>query len=150
MKMVEKHDRIWAIYPEYFDSGITRHLGRRIRKELAQPSPTLDELFDCAKKLGLTPVKEPNIAYPAFWWKKKGRLLVRKEWSKSETLEHLAMEYVELRKTQGMPSDKKDGGSKETGKSHKRDYHKGSQKSWKERKKAANKKKSGKKGKKNK
>ena len=104
--MVEKHDRIWAIYPEYFDAGITRAQGRKIRKELAQPSPTLDELFDCARTLNLTPVKETNIAYPAFWWRKKGRLLVRKEWSKSETLEHLAMEFSEYRKVHGLPGTK--------------------------------------------
>ena len=131
--MVEKNDRIWAIYPEYFDSGITRKLGRRLRKEVSIPSPTLDELFDCARKLDLSPVKEANAAYPSFWWRKKGRLLVRQEWSKTETLEHLAQEYVEYRKVNGMPG-KKEEGPKETGK---KNYHKGGKMSWKDRKKGA-------------
>ena len=130
--MVEKHDRIWAVYPEYFDSGIPRNLGRKVRKDIAQPSPTLEELYSCAMKLGLSPVKESNVAYPAFWWKKKGRLLVRKEWSKSETLEHLAMEYAELRRIHGMPGQQ-DETDKST--SHKHDHRKGSKKSWKDRKK---------------
>lgn len=140
--MVEKNDRIWAIYPEYFDSGITRKLGRRLRKEMAQPSPTLDELFACARKLDLSPVKEADVAYPSFWWRKRGRLLVRKEWSKTETLEHLAMEYAEYRKVHGMPGAKEES-SKESGK---RDYHKGGKKTWKDRKKTTK----GKKGKRNK
>ncbi len=143
--MVEKHDRIWAIYPEYFDAGITRAQGRKIRKELAQPSPTLDELFDCARKLDLTPVKETNVAYPAFWWRKKGRLLVRKEWSKSETLEHLGMEFLEYRKEHGLPGTK-DGEKAEAQKRDSHKPHKGHKpapRSWKDRKKG----KKGKKGK---
>jgi signal recognition particle subunit SRP19 len=107
--MVEKHDRIWVVYPEYFDSGITRHLGRKVRKELALQSPTLDELFDCAKNLNLSPVKEAGVAYPSFWWRRRGRLLVRKEWTKSETLEKLGKEYASYRETHGMPDRKNDG-----------------------------------------
>jgi len=142
--MVEKHDRIWALYPEYFDSGITRHLGRKVRIELAQPSPTLDELFDSARKLDLRPVKESNIAYPAFWWNRNGRLLVRQEWSKSETIKRIAMEIAERRKIMGVPGQQNEAGKKDQSK--KRDYHKGSKKAWKDRKKG----KKGKKGKKDK
>jgi signal recognition particle subunit SRP19 len=140
--MVEKHDRIWAIYPEYFDAGITRLQGRKVRTDLALPTPTLDELFDCARKLNLTPVKEPSIAYPAFWWKKRGRLLVRKEWSKTETLERLGTEYVEYRKIHGLPGEKDDStvSSKKLvpRKPHKGAKGKGSKptiRSWKDRKK---------------
>ena len=67
----------------------------------------------------------PSCSYPSFWWRKKGRLLVRQEWSKTETLERLAAEYAEYRKVHGMPGKKEEPGKKDGGK---RNYHKGGKK----------------------
>ena len=146
--MVEKHDRIWAIYPEYFDSGVPRGRGRRIPKDLAVHTPTLDELFHCAGKLDLTPVKEPEVAYPAFWWRTRGRLLVRKEWSKTETLRRLAAELDEHRRVHGSPGDRDDTRLEPAKRSVPRPHpgQKPAPRSWKDRKKGSK----GKKGKKGK
>ena len=132
--MVEKHDRIWVLYPEYFDSGISRHHGRKVSKELSIPSPTLDELNECARKIDLSPVKEVDIAYPGFWWKKRGRLLVRKEWSKSETLARMAKQLIELRNRRGVP-DKAIETQKKT-RAVKKVQAKDRKKRWKDRKKS--------------
>lgn len=138
--MVEKQDRIWALYPEYFDARVPRRIGRRVKTELALPGPTLNEMHECAMKLDLTPVKEPEIAYPAFWWRKNGRLLVRQEWSKSDTIRKLARHLVEFRKVNGVPDEST---GKDTGKEHssrkkdkksKKNYAKGMTKRWKKKK----------------
>ncbi|MCK4614765.1 MAG: signal recognition particle subunit SRP19/SEC65 family protein [Thermoplasmata archaeon] len=132
--MVEKHDRIWALYPEYFDSGVTHQRGRRVKKELALPSPTLDELHECARILNLSPVKEPNAAYPGFWWKKRGRLLVRKKYPKSVVIRRIAEQLVELRRTRGMPDQGAEGSKKDQ--AVKKLQHKDRKRDWKAHRKS--------------
>ncbi len=79
----------WVIWPIYFDLDASRMNGRKISKEMAFKNPSIDEIFNAAKKLGLNPVKE-NKAYPGRWWRKEGRVLVEKKFSKMETIRKIA------------------------------------------------------------
>lgn len=103
--MVERHDRIWALYPEYFDTGIPRRRGRRISKEHGINNPTLDELFSCAKTLGFSPVREDTVAFPSYWWRKRGRVLIRKVVTKTQAIHMIGAELIELRKRKAETED---------------------------------------------
>ncbi len=69
---------IFIVYPEYFDSKLTRREGRRVPLNLAVPNPMIDELAFIAHKLGWQVSVEKDAAYPRCWWNRKGRLVVEK------------------------------------------------------------------------
>ncbi len=130
--MVERHDRIWALYPEYFDTGIPRRKGRRIRKDHGIQNPTLDELYSCAKTLGFSPVREDTVAFPSCWWRKRGRLLIRKVVTKSQSIHMIGNELIELRKRKAETEDD-DPKTLERKKRH--DQKKDTKSKWKDKKK---------------
>ncbi|MEM3586185.1 MAG: signal recognition particle subunit SRP19/SEC65 family protein [Candidatus Jordarchaeaceae archaeon] len=74
---MRKKDKI-ILYPEYFDSKITRGKGRRVPLNISVPSPTLEELALVSKRLGYDFEVEPESAHPSNWWRKQGRLLINK------------------------------------------------------------------------
>ena len=78
------------LWPEYFDSNLSRSRGRRISKDLAVPSPTAEELYQVCRKLGLSPDLDKDKAHPSRWFDPKGRLKVIKEYSKQETISRVA------------------------------------------------------------
>ncbi len=78
----------WVIWPIYFDSEASRKDGRKIAKEIAVRNPTIDEIFQAARKLGLNPLKEEK-AHPKRWWRKEGRLLVEKKGRKIDVLKSI-------------------------------------------------------------
>lgn len=69
---------VFIIYPEYFDSKLSRRGGRRVPLNLAVPNPTVDELASVAHKLGWRISVEADASYPRCWWNKRGRLIVEK------------------------------------------------------------------------
>jgi signal recognition particle subunit SRP19 len=88
------------IWPTYLDSAASRSDGRRVTKRYALKSPALDEITEAARTLELDPVVEPDKAYPAFWWKKSGRVLVKKTGTpKSSVLREIGSIIKEMRRT---------------------------------------------------
>ena len=90
--MVSKKENKLVIWPEYFNSNLSRAVGRRIPKNLAVPSPQLETILRAAKSLGLKPTLEKDKLYPKRWWHKEGgRILVSpKGLSKSKVLINIA------------------------------------------------------------
>jgi signal recognition particle subunit SRP19 len=89
--MPSKKDKLIVLYPEYFNSKYSRAEGRRVPRKLAKKSPTVEDIEKAAKALGLTPVVEKDKSYPRFWFKKRGRVLIRKgKMNKSELLKKIA------------------------------------------------------------
>ena len=85
-KYKEKYVILW---PEYFDSTISRKYGRKVPKELAVPRPTQKELLEVATSLGLK--AEPlEGSYPRTWWVKEGPILVEKRGSKRSVMLEIA------------------------------------------------------------
>ena len=84
--VVSRGDRIYVIYPEYFDINLSRSDGRKVAKKYAVQSPRLEDLTRAAKAVGLRPIVEENVSYPGKWWKKSGRILVPKNMKKSQML----------------------------------------------------------------
>lgn len=60
-------------------------------KDIAVPSPNLAQVARAAKQCGFTVLdEERDVAHPAHWFSKEGRLRVEYEGSKEELLEKVA------------------------------------------------------------
>jgi signal recognition particle subunit SEC65 len=87
---MKKKDKI-ILYPEYFDSKLTREKGRRVPLKFSVPSPTVEELALVSKRLGYDYEMDTEAAYPSNWWSKQGRLLLTKnDLSKNEVIKNIA------------------------------------------------------------
>lgn len=64
------------VYPEYFDSSLTRSEGRRVSRRQALENPTLGELKISAEKLNFSVEYQKETAYPRQWDKPKGVLYI--------------------------------------------------------------------------
>ncbi|MGQ9759322.1 MAG: signal recognition particle subunit SRP19/SEC65 family protein [Candidatus Methanomethylicaceae archaeon] len=78
---------IWA---SDFDSQRSRMEGRRVPKSLAVESPSIEEIFEACKALGLDPILERDKRLPRSNWEKSGRVLVKKVGKKTDTLLKIA------------------------------------------------------------
>ncbi len=76
MSSLLRRKKFYVVYPEYFDSRITRSQGRRVPNSLADPEPHLRKLEKACQKLEIEYQAEPEKAHPSFWWKQSGRLLI--------------------------------------------------------------------------
>ena len=96
--MVSKKDNKLVVWPEYFDSNLTRAFGRRVPKKLAIPAPNIESILKAAKSLGYKPILEREKRYPRRWWRKDGgRILVnRKGGSKTKILINIAKRMKKL------------------------------------------------------
>jgi signal recognition particle subunit SEC65 len=72
---------------------VSRANGRRIKKKYSIEKPSLDAIFNTAKKLGINPVIEKNSSHPKKHWKKEGRILVDQLESKNKLLIKIANQY---------------------------------------------------------
>jgi len=88
--MPSRKEGLLVIYPEYFDSHLTRKEGRRVSKDMARETPTLEHVVKAARALGLEPKIEPKAAFSPRWWEPRGRVLVHKKMSKEKTLRLMA------------------------------------------------------------
>jgi signal recognition particle subunit SRP19 len=85
------------LYPEYFDSTLTRKQGRRLSQKYCVSKPTVEEIFEAAEKLGLNPLIEDKH-YPREWWRKRGRVVVdKKDHSKTAVLRSIGEELKRIR-----------------------------------------------------
>jgi len=78
------------LYPAYFDAARTRQTGRRVAKRWAVDSPTVEEIAQAAKSLGLEPSVEADKAFPSTPWRKEGRVLVRADYYKTSVVRRVA------------------------------------------------------------
>ena len=108
--MVSRGDRIVVLWPQYFDASLSREEGRRVPLKYAIKDPTVDEIAQAAKSLGYDTVIERDVRYPARWWEKKGRVLVRKTASKQKILHAVSRRLAYMRSQKG--EVKKEGESK--------------------------------------
>jgi len=86
--MPSRKEGLLVLYPEYFDSRLSREQGRRVPKNRAREAPTMEAILNAAGAAdpGLEPRAEPKRAYPARWHEKRGRVLVKRKFSKQKTL----------------------------------------------------------------
>jgi len=89
VRVVRKRKGMCVVWPIYFDASASREL-RRVRRSLAIPSPTLEELREAVRRLGLRYEVVEGAAHPARPWERKGYLLVEKAFPKGELLRRIA------------------------------------------------------------
>ena len=73
-----KEKDVYVIWTVYFDRKLSKKRGRKLPKNKAIQKPTLDELVEAAKKLGLEIVSTRKARYPACWWIESGYIMIRK------------------------------------------------------------------------
>ena len=86
-----------TIWPQYLDKNLTLSQGRKISKENAVSSPTMDEIEKALKRLGLTYNVQKERAYPGKWYEKSGRALVEWEGTKLELLKEVSLKLKEIK-----------------------------------------------------
>lgn len=87
-----------VIWPANIDAQKSGGAGRKISAKNAVQSPTLDEINDAARRLGLNPETEKEKAYPRKGWERSGRVKVDKKGPKTIILRELAREIRKERK----------------------------------------------------
>jgi signal recognition particle subunit SRP19 len=93
---MRKQDKA-IIWPAYFDQTKTRKNGRRVPKNLAVPSPKIEEIHEAAGKLGLKNEVVATTGYPKTPWQKTGSILVEKKSPKEQILKKMAKQLVKAR-----------------------------------------------------
>ncbi|MFW6040620.1 MAG: signal recognition particle subunit SRP19/SEC65 family protein [Thermoplasmatota archaeon] len=89
--MARKERKIWIIYPEYFDTRLTRSERRRVPKNLAVNSPDIDEISEVLDSFDIPNRVEKHKHHPHDWYEKRGRIIINKQGkSKEEFLKDLA------------------------------------------------------------
>ena len=95
---MRKQDKI-ILWPAYFDSARSRKEARRVRKNLAVPSPKISEVKDAADSLRLGCELVSDVAFPQVPWLKCGMILVEKKHSKQQVLMMIAAQLLKTRST---------------------------------------------------
>ncbi len=86
-----------VVYPQYIDSTKTRRQGRKISLEDSVRRPSVDEIYEAAKQLGLNPIIDEG-RYPKSWWEDSGRVFVDKKDTKLNILRMISRKIKELRR----------------------------------------------------
>jgi signal recognition particle subunit SRP19 len=94
------------LWPQYFDANCSRKKGRMVEKKLAVDNPTPDEILKAAESLGYVKKVEEG-AYPRYWWKKTGRIVVERKSAKSVILKKVAQVMKKGREVPRPPEQQK-------------------------------------------
>ena len=93
---MRKQDKI-ILWPVYFDSTKTRTEGRRVPKNLAVPSPKIEELQKATERTGLHSEAVLEARCPSTPWQKTGMAVVSKRGSKTKIIKEIAKELLNIR-----------------------------------------------------
>lgn len=88
-----------VLWPAYFDARVSRAQGRRVAKKEAVESPDAQMLFEAVKGLGLDCILELERAYPRFWHRGGGRVLVEPKLDKPELIAKVASKLKTVPRT---------------------------------------------------
>jgi len=84
----------------YFDCRLSRSKGRRVSRDLCVDTPSIRDLIEACKILGLVCDVNEEARYPRVWWYSKGYVAVYSEMSKGELTKKIARVIFEIRKRQ--------------------------------------------------
>jgi signal recognition particle subunit SRP19 len=98
LTLVTRDDNRIALWPEYFDSSVTKSQGRRVPAKLAMSGVTVEDIAKAAKRLKLNPKIERKKAFPSKWWRKSGRVLVKAADKKTKIIRKVALVMKKYRK----------------------------------------------------
>jgi len=78
------------LWPSYFDTDFSWRKGRRVPRELASRGVSIEEVFNAASELGLSPVLNTGAVLSRRPWLKTGVVMVDKTGRKTGVLKDLA------------------------------------------------------------
>jgi len=84
----------------YFDCRLSRSKGRRVSRDLCIDVPSIRDLMEACKFLGLLCNVNEEARYPRVWWYSKGYVIVDSEMSKGELIRKMARTIFEIHKRQ--------------------------------------------------
>ncbi len=84
-----KGDRL-MVWPANIDSEISRRGGRRVPRDRAVEKPTIKEMEEAARRLGIEYESDPGAARPSEPRMARGRLLITKDRPKAALLGEIA------------------------------------------------------------
>ncbi|ALU11608.1 signal recognition particle [Ignicoccus islandicus DSM 13165] len=87
-----------TVWPQYFDSTLSRRYGRRVPKELSVPKPTTKEIIEVLNSLNRKYVVLEG-KYPRIWWHDENPVAVEKKEGerKTQILHEIARELYRKR-----------------------------------------------------
>jgi len=84
-------DKAIVLWPSYFDARVSREHGRRVAKKDAVEGPTAQMIYESVKALKLDCILELDKAYPRYWYRAEGRVLVEPKLRKAELVRKVAL-----------------------------------------------------------
>jgi len=60
------------LWPEYFDCSLSRRLGRRVPKDLCVIRPSLSEIVEACRYIGIECTPDDTKRYPRTWYTSQG------------------------------------------------------------------------------
>ena len=88
--MVVDPEKAIVLWPSYFDSRVSRVRGRRVPRKDAVEAPSARMIYDSVRTLDLDCILELEKAYPRYWFRREGRVLVEPKLKKSELVSKVA------------------------------------------------------------
>jgi len=85
-----------VLWPTYFDLRRSRADGRRAPKNLSIDRPTVEEIYEIVKTLGLKGTVHIDKAHPSNWSEKEGAVFVEKSMPKTQLIEKVATKLKEI------------------------------------------------------
>ncbi len=83
--MVSRDEGRHVLWPEYFDSSLSRGDGRRVSEKWAIKDPNIEDIAKVAEALDLNPMIEEEFRYPSSP-RARGRVLVDASQPKTTTI----------------------------------------------------------------
>jgi len=90
-----------VLWPAYFDLRVSRAEGRRVRKRDATEAPTAHMVYEAVKTLRLDCILELEKAYPRFWYRASGRVLVEPKLNKADLIAQVAPKLKTIPREKG-------------------------------------------------
>lgn len=87
----------FVLWPQYFNTHMSRRDGRRLPKVLAISGVKTEEIYQAAIDLNLNPILQSDSAYPKNPWMRIGAVLIDKTKPKTSLLKDLAKRIRERR-----------------------------------------------------
>lgn len=110
-----KRENEMVIWTANIDKKKTRGEGRKTPRKRSVPNVKLNEMVEACKKLGIKCTPENN-KYPRSWWEEGGRIRVPKDGTKSQLMDKISQEILQVRSAQDEEAKSKKSKSKGKGK----------------------------------
>ena len=97
---MKDYDHI-VVWLDYFNKTLSRKKGRRLSKDKCIFDPSLNELIESSKAVGLEPTEtNDQVRYPRRSYVRSGHIILGKKYSKTEILNKIAVNLVAKRAKQ--------------------------------------------------